>query len=191
MHPRGRVRCPPRFARFHTRRKPPLQRRGRVSGRPQVPPTHPPPAHSGSQCHSGIAGFRRFTPLPRLLSPHPRFCTTCAPCPRGRQPRAAEARTAPQLHRATPALFSFTGCSYFPATFETDGCFTHATGVASRLLETANYFYQSDPQPWVCLQMSRSGLRKAGIFVPPRAPFRNCCFVLFPDAPPPPPPGAR
>ncbi len=54
---------------------------------------------------------------------------------------------------------------YFPATFEADGCFTHATHVTSRLLETANHFYQDVPGPWVCLQISRAALRKAGIFV--------------------------
>ena len=190
MHPRGRVRGPPfyTFARFRTLTQTPdtATRQSQQSPRGAF---HLPPAHSSSPCLSSTTGFRRFTPLPRLLSPRPRSCTTCVPCRRGRQPRAAEARTAPQLHRVTPAVFSFTGCSYFPATFETDGCFTHATGVASRLLETANHFYQSDPQPWVCLQMTRSGLRKAGIFVPPHASFRNCCLVCF--LMPCPPPGAR
>lgn len=33
--------------------------------------------------------------------------------------------------------------AYFPATFEKDG-FTHATAVPSRLVDTANHFYQ-DP----------------------------------------------
>lgn len=55
--------------------------------------------------------------------------------------------------------------AYFPATFEEDGHYTHATGVPSRLIETANHFYQSDPHPWVCLRMTRSALRKCGIHV--------------------------
>ena len=33
------------------------------------------------------------------------------------------------------------GEAYFPPTFGEDG-FTHATGVPSRLIETANHFYQ-------------------------------------------------
>lgn len=32
-------------------------------------------------------------------------------------------------------------CAYFPRTFDVDG-FTHATDVASRLIEVANHFYQ-------------------------------------------------
>ena len=32
--------------------------------------------------------------------------------------------------------------AYFPKTFEVDGLYTHATGVPSRLIETANHFYQ-------------------------------------------------
>lgn len=57
------------------------------------------------------------------------------------------------------------GAAYYPATFEKDGHYTHATGVPSRLIETANHFYQSDPHPWVCLRMTRSTLRRCGIFV--------------------------
>lgn len=55
--------------------------------------------------------------------------------------------------------------AYFPRTFEQDGCFTHATGVPARLLEVANHFYSDDERPWVCLQMTRTGLRNAGIYV--------------------------
>ena len=32
--------------------------------------------------------------------------------------------------------------AYYPKTFEADGNYTHATGVPSRLIETANHFYQ-------------------------------------------------
>jgi hypothetical protein len=42
---------------------------------------------------------------------------------------------------------------------------THATGVPSRLLTTANHFYQDVPGAWVCLQFTRTALRDAGIFV--------------------------
>ena len=34
------------------------------------------------------------------------------------------------------------GHAYYPKTFEADGDYTHATGVPSRLIETANHFYQ-------------------------------------------------
>ena len=51
------------------------------------------------------------------------------------------------------------GEAYFPPTFDEEG-FTHATGVPSRLIETANHFYQDSEAPWVCLRFSRSDLRK-------------------------------
>ena len=51
------------------------------------------------------------------------------------------------------------GETYFPPTFDEEG-FTHATGVPSRLIETANHFYQDSEAPWVCLRFSRSDLRK-------------------------------
>jgi len=54
---------------------------------------------------------------------------------------------------------------YYPKTFEADGHYTHATGVPSRLLTTANHFYQDVPGAWVCLQFTRTALRDAGIFV--------------------------
>ena len=38
---------------------------------------------------------------------------------------------------------------YYPAAYEADGHFTHATGVASRLILTANNFYQDSPGDWV------------------------------------------
>jgi uncharacterized protein (DUF952 family)/mannose-6-phosphate isomerase-like protein (cupin superfamily) len=56
------------------------------------------------------------------------------------------------------------GEAYFPPTFEADG-FTHATGVPSRLIETANHFYQQVAGEWVCLRMTRTALRKVGIVV--------------------------
>jgi len=49
--------------------------------------------------------------------------------------------------------------AYFPKTFAQDGDYTHATGVPSRLVETANHFYQDLPGEWVCLQFRRSILR--------------------------------
>lgn len=57
------------------------------------------------------------------------------------------------------------GHAYYPPTFETDGLYTHATGVPSRLIETANHFYQDSKDNWVCLEMTRSDLRKTGIAV--------------------------
>lgn len=57
------------------------------------------------------------------------------------------------------------GEAYYPKTFEEDGFYTHATGVPSRLLTTANHFYQDVEGDWVCLVFSRSALRKCGIFV--------------------------
>ena len=51
------------------------------------------------------------------------------------------------------------GEAYFPPTFDEEG-FTHATGVPSRLIETANHFYQDSDKPWVCLRFSRTALRK-------------------------------
>jgi hypothetical protein len=91
----------------------------------------------------------------------------------------------------TRRLFSFSILSrrYFPATFDADGCFTHATGVASRLIETANHFYQGDSRPWVCLQMTRTKLREAGIFVlPDLLSLLLMCWLVAPacarDSPP-------
>jgi len=54
------------------------------------------------------------------------------------------------------------GEAYFPATFDSDG-FTHATAVPTRLLSTANHFYQDSLGDWVCLRMCRSALRRCGI----------------------------
>lgn len=55
------------------------------------------------------------------------------------------------------------GAAYFPPTFEADGGFTHATAVPSRLLDTANHFYQDVPGEWLCLRLRRSALRRLGI----------------------------
>lgn len=55
--------------------------------------------------------------------------------------------------------------AYFPSTFEEDDHLTHATGVPSRLVDTANHYYQDTPGDWVCLTFTRSALRKRGIFV--------------------------
>mmetsp|Transcript_108232 Transcript_108232/g.212098 ORF Transcript_108232/g.212098 Transcript_108232/m.212098 type:complete len:279 (+) Transcript_108232:63-899(+) len=57
------------------------------------------------------------------------------------------------------------GQAYFPPTFEKDGFFTHATAVASRLITTANHFYQDVPGEWVCLRFRRSSLKKLGIVI--------------------------
>lgn len=57
------------------------------------------------------------------------------------------------------------GVAYFPKTFEQDGLFTHATGVPSRLIETANHFYQEVDGDWICLEFTRSALFKYGIVV--------------------------
>lgn len=57
------------------------------------------------------------------------------------------------------------GEAYFPPTFEEDGFYTHATGVPARLIETANHFYTGVPGEWVCLRMTRTALRRCGIFV--------------------------
>jgi uncharacterized protein (DUF952 family)/mannose-6-phosphate isomerase-like protein (cupin superfamily) len=53
--------------------------------------------------------------------------------------------------------------AYYPPTFEKDGFFTHATAVPQRLIDTANHFYQSSKAEWICLQLSRSALKNAGI----------------------------
>jgi len=56
--------------------------------------------------------------------------------------------------------------AYYPKTFEADGHYTHATGVPSRLIETANHFYQDVEGEWICLQFRRSVLKaRYGIVV--------------------------
>lgn len=54
---------------------------------------------------------------------------------------------------------------YYPETYEKDGFYTHATGVPSRLISTANHFYQDVDGDWVCLQFTRTALWKRGIHV--------------------------
>lgn len=57
------------------------------------------------------------------------------------------------------------GDAYFPKTFFDDEYLTHATGVPSRLIDTANHYYQDSVGDWVCLQFTRSALKKSGIYV--------------------------
>lgn len=52
--------------------------------------------------------------------------------------------------------------AYFPPTFEKDG-FTHGTADAKSLIGTANHFYQSSKDDWICIEMSRSALTRLGI----------------------------
>lgn len=54
---------------------------------------------------------------------------------------------------------------YYPKTFEQDGHYTHATGVPSRLLMTANHFYQDVVGDWICVRFTRTALRDCGIHV--------------------------
>jgi len=54
---------------------------------------------------------------------------------------------------------------YYPKTYEADGFYTHATGVPSRLITTANHFYQDVAGDWICVSFTRSALRKCGIHV--------------------------
>ena len=105
-------------------------------------------------------------PPPPLLCLQATYFTTCVRLPRGKRLHPAAARNNPPSFLLSP-LPPHSHCPrrYFPATFEADGCFTHATHVTSRLLETANHFYQDVPGPWVCLQISRAALRTAGIIV--------------------------
>mmetsp|Transcript_5615 Transcript_5615/g.13190 ORF Transcript_5615/g.13190 Transcript_5615/m.13190 type:complete len:414 (+) Transcript_5615:92-1333(+) len=60
--------------------------------------------------------------------------------------------------------------AYFPPTFAKDG-FTHATAVPSRLLDTANHFYQDVEGEWLCLRFKRSALLKLGIIVKDERPM--------------------
>lgn len=63
------------------------------------------------------------------------------------------------------------GGAYFPSTFEKDGWFTHATAVPSRLVETANHFYQASVGDWICLRISRTALYHRGIIVRDEQPL--------------------
>lgn len=55
------------------------------------------------------------------------------------------------------------GEAYFPPTFQQDGYFTHASAVASRLIDTANHFYKETKGEWICIELSVSALKKLGI----------------------------
>ena len=63
------------------------------------------------------------------------------------------------------------GGAYFPPTFEVDGFYTHATAVPSRLVETANHFYQESTGDWICLRISRAALYRCGIIVKDEQPL--------------------
>lgn len=54
--------------------------------------------------------------------------------------------------------------AYFPPTFVEDGYFTHATAITQRLIETANHFYKSSLDDWICLQIdTKQLLQQLGI----------------------------
>ena len=55
------------------------------------------------------------------------------------------------------------GEAYFPPTFEQDGGFTHASTQANNLIATANHFYQSSQDDWICIELNRMALTKLGI----------------------------
>jgi len=57
------------------------------------------------------------------------------------------------------------GEAYYPESYVADGHYTHATGVPKRLIETANHFYTDSEGDWICLEFTRTSLRKIGIFV--------------------------
>lgn len=83
------------------------------------------------------------------------------------QPAAPEEEACPEVlyHMCQRSQWEAAKASddaYFPATFEKDG-FTHATAVPSRLVDTANHFYQDVPGDWVCLRFRRSALKRVGI----------------------------
>ena len=56
------------------------------------------------------------------------------------------------------------GRGLLPPTYEVDGYYTHATAVPSRLITTANHFYQ-EARRRVCLRLPCSALKRAGIHV--------------------------
>ncbi|CAD7951672.1 unnamed protein product [Amoebophrya sp. A25] len=55
--------------------------------------------------------------------------------------------------------------AYYPKTYEKDGFYTHATGVPSRLMHTANHYYLDVEGPWTCLEFTRTALKDCGIHV--------------------------
>ena len=52
--------------------------------------------------------------------------------------------------------------AYFPPSFKKDG-FTHATAIASTLIDTANHFYTDTKGEWICIELDRDALQKLGI----------------------------
>jgi len=83
-------------------------------------------------------------------------------------PKSVEPVPEVLFHMTTKALWTAcleSGDAYYPPTFEADGYFTHATGVPSRLIGTANHFYQDVEGEWVCLEFTRTALHKKGIWV--------------------------
>jgi len=84
-----------------------------------------------------------------------------------KKPKLSDEEEAPEVlyHMCQRSLWDqaqSSGHAYFPPTFEKDG-FTHATAVPSRLIATANHFYQDVAGDWVCLRFRRSVLRRQGI----------------------------
>eukprot|EP00536_Pseudo-nitzschia_multiseries_P007750 jgi/Psemu1/196337/e_gw1.185.53.1 len=55
--------------------------------------------------------------------------------------------------------------AYFPPTFVQDGGFTHATSIPEKLIETANHFYTSSKDNWICLKLcnAKTLKKKCGI----------------------------
>lgn len=83
-------------------------------------------------------------------------------------PSSTDAKPEVLYHMTTKASWEAakaSGKAYYPATFEVDGFYTHATGVPSRLVTTANHFYQDVAGEWVCVAFTRTALRDAGVFV--------------------------
>ena len=63
------------------------------------------------------------------------------------------------------------GKAYYPTTFVEDGYYTHATAEPSRLIATANHFYQDIAGDWIILEMSRSALLNLGIITKDEEPL--------------------
>ena len=55
------------------------------------------------------------------------------------------------------------GEAFSPPTFKSDGMFTHAIAVPTRLITTANHLYTGTKGGWICLHLSRSVRHKLGI----------------------------
>jgi uncharacterized protein (DUF952 family) len=50
--------------------------------------------------------------------------------------------------------------AYFAPTFQQDGGFTHASFVPEKLIETANHFYTSSKDDWICLKLCSAKILK-------------------------------